>query len=74
MSARVNEDSEVLDRFDKERKIYTQILKDKMEEYRAENRLPDEEMEQFYIQLRKKFARFWNGLAVEWEKEHRGEL
>lgn len=74
LSARVNEDSEVLDRFDKERKVYTQILKDKIEEYQAENRLPDEEMEQFYTQLRKKFARFWNGLVVEWEKEHRGEL
>ena len=74
LSARVNEDSEVLQRFDKERKAYTQILKDKIEEYQAENRLPDDEMEQFYIQLRKKFARFWNDLAVEWEKEHRGEL
>ena len=58
LSAKVNEDSEVLDRFDKERKVYTQILKDKIEEYQAENRLPDEEMEQFYTQLRKKFARF----------------
>lgn len=72
LSAKVNDDSEVLDRFDKERKIYTQILKDKIEEYQAENRLPDDEMEQFYTQLRKKFARFWNGLAVEWEKEHKG--
>jgi hypothetical protein len=74
LSARVNEDSEVLDKFDKERKVYTQILKDKIEEYQAENRLPDEEMEQFYIQLRKRFARFWNGLAEEWENEHRGKL
>ena len=74
LSSRVNEDSEVLAKFDKERKVYTKILKDKIEEYQAENRLPDDEMEQFYIQLRKKFARFWTGLAVEWEKEHRGEL
>ena len=74
LSAKVNDDSAVLDRFDKERKIYTQILKDKIEEYQAENRLPDDEMEEFYTQLRKKFARFWNGLAVEWEKEHKGEL
>ena len=74
LSARVNEDSEVLDKFDKERKVYTKILKEKIEVYQAENRLPDEEMEQFYIQLRKRFARFWNGLAEEWENEHRGKL
>ncbi len=37
VSAKVNEDSEVLDRFDKERKVYTQILKDKIEKYQAEN-------------------------------------
>ena len=54
--------------------VYTKILKDKIEEYQAENRLPDEEMEHFYIQLRKRFARFWNGLAEEWENEHRGKL
>ena len=74
LSARVNEDSEVLAKFDEERKVYTKILKDKIEEYQAENRLPDEEMEQFYIQLRKRFARFWNSLAEEWENEHRGKL
>ena len=61
-------------KFDKERKVYTQILKDKIEEYQAENRLPDDEMKQFYIRLRKKCARFWNTLAVEWENAHRGEL
>ena len=74
LSAKVNEDSEVLSRFDEERKVYTKIMKDKIDEYQAENRLPDEEMDQFYVQLRKKFARFWNGLAAEWAKEHRGEL
>ena len=48
--------------------------KDKIEEYQAENRLPDDEMENFYVHLRKKFARFWNVLAEEWENEHRGKL
>ena len=74
LSARVNEDSEVLGKFDKERKVYTQILKDKIEEYQAENRLPDDEMQDFYVHLRKKFARFWNGLAAEWKSEHREGL
>ena len=51
LSARVNEDSEVLQRFDKERKAYTQILKDKIEEYQAENRLSDDEMENILVEM-----------------------
>lgn len=73
LSARVNDDKAVIKKFDKERKVYTQILKDKIEEYKAENRLPDKEMEDFYVKLRTKFYVFWTGLADEWEKEHKGQ-
>lgn len=65
LSVKVDEDKAILDRFDKERKVYTQILKDKIEEYQAENRLPDDEMKEFYVKLRTKFNAFWRGLAAE---------
>lgn len=63
---KVNADPEVLERFDMERKIYTKIMKDKIDEYQAENRLPDEDLDNFYKDLTKKFARFWTGLVAEW--------
>lgn len=74
LSARVNDDSDAINRFDKERKVYTKIMRDKIKEYQNENRLPDEDMKQFYVQLRKKFAIFWNGLADEWKMENSSEL
>lgn len=72
LSNMVNADPEVLERFDQERKVYTKLMKDKIGVYQAENRMPDDDLENFYKELTKRFARFWTGLVDEWEKEHRG--
>lgn len=72
LSDKVKADTVVLKRFDQERKVYTKLMKDKIGVYQAENRLPDDELENFYKELTKRFARFWTGLVDEWTKEHCG--
>lgn len=67
LSANVLERYELVDRFDKQRKVFTKQMKDMLDEYEAENRLPDKELDDFYEKMKQDVVRFAYSLEAEAE-------
>ena len=44
LSAEVLDDPALVEKYDQQRKVFTKQMQDKLDEYEAENRLPDEEL------------------------------
>lgn len=58
LSPAVLDAPELVERFDKQRKIFMQLMRDKIGEYEAENRLPDDELSAFYDKIQQDVVRF----------------
>jgi hypothetical protein len=43
---------ELVEKFDLQRKVFTNQMQNKLDEYEAENRLPDKELENFYEKMK----------------------
>ena len=52
-------------KFDVQRPVFTKKMKDKLEEYKAENRLPDKELDDFYKKMCQEIASFVYALKDE---------
>lgn len=50
--AEVLDDPELVEKFDQQRKVFTKQMKDRLDEYEAENRLPDKELDDFYEKMK----------------------
>ena len=59
------DDPTLLEKFDKQRKVFMQIMRNKIDEYEAENRLPDEELNRFYDRMKQEVVRFVYSLESE---------
>ena len=58
LSSAVLDDTALVGKFDKQRKVFMQIMRNKIGEYEAENRLPDEELNRFYEGMKQEVVRF----------------
>ena len=54
-------------RYDQQRKVFTKQMQDKLDEYEAENRLPDEELSAFYEKMKQDVMGFVYALEAEAE-------
>ena len=67
LPAGVLDDLELVKRFDQQRKVFTKQMKDMLDEYEAENRLPDEELDAFYEKMKQDIMSFVYALEAEAE-------
>lgn len=67
LPAEVLDDPELVERFDQQRKVFTRQMQDRLDEYEAENRLPDEELSAFYDKMKQDVMSFVYGLEAEAE-------
>ena len=55
----------LVDKFDQQRKVFTKQMQNKLDEYEAENRLPDEELNAFYEKMKQDIVSFLYALEAE---------
>ena len=67
LSAEVLDDSALVEKYDQQRKVFTKQMQDKLDEYEAENRLPDEELSAFYKKMKQDVMSFVYALEAEAE-------
>jgi len=67
LPAGVLDDLELVKRFDQQRKVFTKQMRDMLDEYEAENRLPDEELDAFYEKMKQDIMSFVYALEAEAE-------
>lgn len=67
LSAEVLDDPALVEKYDQQRKIFTKQMQDKLDEYEAENRLPDEELSAFYEKMKQDVMSFVYALEAEAE-------
>lgn len=65
LPAEVLDEPELVEKFDQQRKVFTKIMQDKLNEYQAENRLPDEELDRFYDKMKQDVISFVYSLEAE---------
>lgn len=68
LSHKVKARPDLIKKFDKQRKEFTQILRDKVSEYEINHIQPDEELEEFYEKMKQDIASFAYSLEVEAER------
>lgn len=57
----------LVENFDQQHKVFTKQMQDKLDEYEAENRLPDEELKAFYDKMKQDVMSFVYALEAEAE-------
>ena len=67
LSAEVLDDPALVEKYDQQRKVFTKQMQDKLDEYEAKNRLPDEELSAFYEKMKQDVMSFVYGLEAEAE-------
>lgn len=67
LPAEVLDDPELVKRFDQQRKVFTKQMKDMLDEYEVENRMPDEELDAFYEKMKQDIMSFVYALEAEVE-------
>ena len=65
LPAEVLNDSELVEKFDQQRKVFTKQMQDKLDEYEGEKRLPDEELDAFYEKMKQDIMSFVYALQAE---------
>ena len=65
LPAEVLDDPALVEKFDRQRKVFTKQMQDKLDEYEAENRLPDEELSAFYEKMKQDIVGFLYALEAE---------
>lgn len=65
LPAEVLDDPGLVEKFDRQRKVFTKQLQDMLDEYEAENRLPDDELDAFYEKMKQDVMSFVYGLVAE---------
>lgn len=63
----VLDDPELVDKFDRQRKVFTKQMQERLDDYEAENRLPDKELDAFYEKMKQDIVRFVYSLEAEAE-------
>ena len=66
-SAEVLDDPALVEKYDQQRKVFTKQMQDKLDEYEAENRLPDDELSAFYEKMKQDVMSFVYALEAEAE-------
>ena len=61
------DDPILVEKFDQQRKVFTKQMQNKLDEYEAENRLPDEELSAFYDKMKQDIVGFVYDLEAEAE-------
>ena len=67
LPAEVLDDPALVEKYDQQRKVFTKQMQDKLDEYEAENRLPDEELSAFYEKMKQDVMSFVYALEAEAE-------
>lgn len=67
LPAEALDDPELVKRFDQQRKVFTKQMKDMLDEYEVENRMPDEELDAFYEKMKQDIMSFVYALEAEVE-------
>lgn len=67
LPAEVLDDPALVEKYDQQRKLFTKQMQDKLDEYEAENRLPDEELSAFYEKMKQDVMSFVYALEAEVE-------
>lgn len=67
LSAEVLDDPELVEKYDQQRKVFTKQMQDKLDEYEAKNRLPDEKLSAFYEKMKQDVMSFLYALEAEAE-------
>ena len=61
------DDPALVKKFDEQRKVFTKQMQDMLDEYEADNRLPDKELDDFYEKMKQEVMRFVYALEAEAE-------
>ena len=67
LPAEVLDDPALVKKFDEQRKVFTKQMQDMLDEYEADNRLPDKELDDFYEKMKQEVMRFVYALEAEAE-------
>ncbi len=67
LPAEVLDDPALVEKFDQQRKIFTKQMQGRLDEYEAENHLPDEELSAFYDKMKQDVMSFVYALEAEAE-------
>lgn len=67
LPAEVLDDPELVEKFDQQRKVFTKQMQDRLDNYEAENRLPDKELDAFYEKMKQDVMSFVYSLEAEAE-------
>jgi len=67
LPAEVLDDPEIVEKFDQQRKVFAKQMQDRLDDYEAENRLPDEELDRFYDKMKQDVISFVYSLEDEAE-------
>ncbi len=70
LSDKICNNPELVEKFDVQRTVFTKKMEDKLEEYKAENRLPDKELDDFYKKICQEIASFVYTLKDEAAQEN----
>lgn len=65
LPAEVLDDPVLVEKFDQQRKAFTKQMQDRLDEYEAENRMPDEELKAFYEKMKQDVMSFVYALEAE---------
>lgn len=57
-----------VEKYDQQRKVFTKQMQDKLDEYEAEKRLPNDELNAFYEKMKQDIMRFVYALEAEVER------
>lgn len=67
LPAEVLDDPDLVEKFDQQRKVFTKQMQDRLDEYEAENRLPDKELDAFYDKMKQDVMSFVYALEAKTE-------
>ena len=67
LPAEVLDDPDLVEKFDQQRKVFTKQMQDRLDEYEAENRLPDKELDAFYDKVKQDVMSFVYALEAKTE-------
>lgn len=67
LPAEVLDDSELVEKFDQQRRIFTKQMQERLDDYEAENRLPDKSLDDYYEKMKQDIVRFVHSLEAEAE-------
>lgn len=65
LPAEVLDDPELVEKFDQQRKVFTKQMQDRLDEYEAENRLPDKSLDDYYEKMKQDIMSFVYSLETE---------